>query len=285
MQTSSLSPPDILVAYAKKALQVHAQTNCLTEVMIASAQNWAITANRSGPLAGVPVSLKDLVGVKGWDSSMGYSALVGKPVAADGALVRLLRDAGAVPFVKTNLPMTMLSLESTNDVFGSTENPHKKGFSAGGSSSGEVALLASGGARIGIGTDVAGSVRAPSHYSGVYAIKSSMHRFLKQGSASSMPGQEGIPATHSPMARTLEDLETFWRAVFQMKPWNYDYSVTKFSEHKKCFWANDNRCLEFRGERSNFPKIALSGGVSCGMMVRLLYGTQPQHNDVCAQGS
>ncbi|OJA10625.1 hypothetical protein AZE42_05697 [Rhizopogon vesiculosus] len=241
VQTSSLSPSDILVAYSKKALQAHAQTNCLTEVMIASAENWAITANRSGPLAGVPVSLKDLVSVKGWDSSMGYSALVGKPMAADGALVRLLRDAGAVPYVKTNVPMTMLSLESTNDVFGSTENPHKKGYSAGGSSSGEVALLALGAARLGVGTDVAGSVRAPAHYSGVYSIKASMYRFLKQGSASSMPGQEGIPATHSPMTKTLEDLETFWRAVFQMKPWNYDYSVTKIFFECECYWANGNR--------------------------------------------
>ncbi|KAG1867289.1 amidase signature enzyme [Suillus subalutaceus] len=207
VQTSSL-----------KALQAHAQTNCLTEVMIASAENWAKTANRSGPLAGVPVSLKDLVSVKGWDSSMGYSALVGKPMAADGALVRLLRDAGAVPYVKTN---------STNDVFGSTDNPHKKGYTSGGSSAGEAVLLALGAARLAIGTDVAGSVRAPAHFSGVYSIKSSMYRFLKQGSASSMPGQEGVPATHSPMTRTLEDLETFWRAVFQMKPWNYDYSVLR----------------------------------------------------------
>lgn len=227
VQTSSLSPSAILVAYSKKALQAHAQTNCLTEVMIASAENWASTANRSGPLAGVPVSLKDLVSVKGWDSSMGYSALVGKPMAADGALVRLLRDAGAVPYVKTNVPMTMLSLESTNDVFGSTDNPHKKGYTSGGSSSGEAVLLALGAARLAIGTDVAGSVRAPAHFSGVYSIKSSMYRFLKQGSASSMPGQEGVPATHSPMTRTLEDLETFWRAVFQMKPWDYDYSVLR----------------------------------------------------------
>lgn len=255
--------------------------------MIASAENWANTANRSGPLAGVPVSLKDLVSVKGWDSSMGYSALVGKPMAADGALVRLLRDAGAVPYVKTNVPMTMLSLESTNDVFGSTENPHKKGYSSGGSSAGEVALLALGAARLGVGTDVAGSVRAPAHYSGVYSIKSSMYRFLKQGSASSMPGQEGIPATHSPMTRTLEDLETFWRAVFQMKPWDYDYSVIIFSQYE-CYRADGNRYSEFRGETSNFRKIAPSGGVSFGMMVRrvsLCDSTHHKLKHVCTQES
>ncbi|KAH7904205.1 amidase signature enzyme [Hygrophoropsis aurantiaca] len=225
VQTSSLSPPDILTAYAKQALRAHAQTNCLTEILIASAETWARTAVRSGPLAGVPVSLKDMVAVKGFDACIGYSAWVGKPMAADGALIRLLRDAGAVPFVKTNVPVTLLSFESSNAVFGVTENPHKKGFSPGGSSGGEGALLALGGSRIGIGTDVAGSVRAPSHYSGVYAVKASLGRFIKAGSASSMPGQEGIPATHSPMARSLDDLETFWRAVFEMKPWEYDPSV------------------------------------------------------------
>ncbi|KAF9236038.1 amidase signature enzyme [Melanogaster broomeanus] len=225
VQTSSLHPSDVLTAYAKRALQAHAQTNCLTEIMIAPAERWARDATRSGPLAGVPVSLKDLLAVKGYDSCIGYSALSGKPLNCDGALIRLLRDAGAVPYVKTNVPLTMLSFEATNDVFGVTENPHKKGYSSGGSSGGESALLALGGSRIGVGTDVAGSVRAPSHYSGVYAIKSSMHRFLKAGSVSSIPGQEGVPATHSPMAKTLEDLETFWRAVFQMKPWEYDYSV------------------------------------------------------------
>lgn len=229
VQTASLNPSDVLTAYAKRALQAHTQTNCLTEIMIEPAQKWARGTMRSGPLAGVPVSLKDMLAVKGYDSSMGYSAMTGKPMSYDGALVRLLRHAGAIPFVKTNVPLTMLSFEAANDVFGTTENPHKKGYSPGGSSGGESALLALGGSGIGVGTDVAGSVRAPSHYSGVFAIKASMHRFIKTGSVTSMPGQEGVPATHSPMAKTLEDLETFWRAVFQMKPWEYDHSVSILS--------------------------------------------------------
>ncbi|KAL4073524.1 amidase signature enzyme [Scleroderma citrinum] len=227
VQTSSLSPSEVITAYVKKALQASAQTNCLTEVMITEAEKWARTTTRSGPLAGVPVSLKDMIGVKGFDSSMGFSAFTRRPMPCDSALVRLLRVAGAIPYVKTNVPITMLSFEASNDVFGTTENPHKKGYSPGGSSGGESALLALGGSRIGVGTDVAGSVRVPSHWSGVFAIKSSTHRFPKTGSAATIPGQEGVPSTHSPMARSLEDLETFWRAVFQMKPWEYDHSPEK----------------------------------------------------------
>lgn len=225
VQTSSLSPVDVLLAYGKRTIQAQAQTNCLTEVMIGEAEKWAHTAIRSGPLAGVPVSLKDMMAVKGYDSSLGYSAFTNAPVSNDAPIVRLLHDAGAIPYVKTNVPITLFSYESANDVFGVTENPHKKGYSPGGSSGGESALLAFGGSRIGIGSDVGGSVRVPAHYSGIYAIKSSTQRFPKSGNAAPGPGQDGIVGSHSPMAKTLEDLETFWRAVLQMKPWEYDHSV------------------------------------------------------------
>jgi Asp-tRNA(Asn)/Glu-tRNA(Gln) amidotransferase A subunit family amidase len=225
VHNGTIDPLDMLVAYGKNALKAHKETNCLTEVMISSAETWAKECARLGPLAGMPVSLKDTVGVKGWDSSIGYSSWVNMPIQKDSALVKLLFDAGAVPFVKTSVPITLLSFESTSDVFGVTKNPHQKAHSPGGSSGGEGALLAYGGSRIGIGTDVAGSVRCPAHYSGIYTIKASMHRFLKTGSGTSMPGQEGVPAVYSPMARTLEDLETFWKAIFSMKPWTYDHSV------------------------------------------------------------
>ena len=165
------------------------------------------------------------VGIQGYDACIGYSAWVGKPFAKDSPLVQLLRDAGAVPFVKTNVPITLLSFESYSDVFGRTTNPYKKTHSPGGSTGGEAALLAYGGSRIGIGTDIAGSVRIPSHYSGVYTVKSSVGRFLKAGNNTSIPGQEGVAGVYSPMARTLEDLEYFWKAIMSMSPWKYDPSV------------------------------------------------------------
>lgn len=150
-------------------------------------------------------------------------------------LFRLSRYFMISPFVKlnvfnngslkTNIPITLLAFESSNDVWGRTTNPHNKNFSPGGSTGGEAALLAYGGSRLGIGTDVAGSVRVPAHYSGIYTIKCSAYRFPKSGGVSGMPGQEGIPPIYAPMTRTLEDLETFWKAVVSMKPWEYDPSV------------------------------------------------------------
>jgi Asp-tRNA(Asn)/Glu-tRNA(Gln) amidotransferase A subunit family amidase len=218
---------DILRAYGKVAVKAHEKTNCVTEVMIKDAEGWIESGgiNLKGPLAGIPVSLKDSIHVGGFDTSVGYSRNTGQAQLADGAVVRMLKDAGAVPFVKTALPITLLSFESTNDVWGQCKNPHNTDYSPGGSTGGEGALLAFGGSRIGIGSDVAGSVRAPAHFSGCYSLRCSIGRWPKFGVNTSMPGQEGIPSVFSPMARTLTDLTYFTRSIIQMQPWKYDQSV------------------------------------------------------------
>ncbi|KAF5349275.1 hypothetical protein D9756_009431 [Leucocoprinus leucothites] len=255
VQSGRLNPVDILSTYTRKAIRAHVDTNCLTEILLTSAKLYAQECNKQGPLAGAPVSLKDTVSVQGYDSCIGYSSWVGRPAKKDSPLVRLLRDAGAVPFVKTNIPVTLLSFESANDVFGRTTNPHKNTHSPGGSTGGEAALLAYGGSRIGIGTDVAGSVRVPAHYSGIYSIKASVGRFPKIGNATSMPGQEGIPPVYSPMARTLEDLEYFWKAVVSMEPWKYDYSCLRMAW--KPYNVPTNRPLRWGVMRSDgFVRIS-----------------------------
>ncbi|KAK0509101.1 hypothetical protein JMJ35_008472 [Cladonia borealis] len=221
-----LKPVNILRTYGKVAVKAHEKTNCLTEVMLPEAETWAEKEiNLEGPLAGIPVSLKDSIVVKGFDVSVGYSCNTGKPYAEDGSLVKILKAAGAIPYVKTNLPTTLLSFESSNDVWGRCLNPHNPHYSPGGSTGGESALLAYGGGRIGIGSDVAGSVRAPAHFSGIYSLRCSTGRWPKMGMNTSMPGQEGIPSVFSPMARTREDLVYFSRSLIGMKPWKWDHTV------------------------------------------------------------
>ena len=118
----------------------------------------------------------------------------------------------------------MLSFESASGLWGHCLNPHGLGYSPGGSTGGEAALLAQGG-RIGLGTDVAGSVRVPAAWSGIYSLRCSTGRWPKTGASTSMAGQEGIPSVFSPMARTLNDLTYFSRALIGMQPWKYDTTV------------------------------------------------------------
>lgn len=226
MQTGTTAPLSLLHTYGRVALRAHARTNCLTEILLPSAEKWIAdgSVNLSGPLAGIPVSLKDTVVVGGYDATVGYSSFVGNAAAKDGGMVRLLKDLGAVPYVKTNLPITLLSFESTNDVWGRCTNPHNKEYSPGGSTGGEAALLAMGG-RIGVGSDVAGSVRVPAHFSGCYSLRCSTGRWPKAGICTSMPGQEGVPSVYSPMARTMNDLGYFTRVVLAAGAWRYDHTV------------------------------------------------------------
>jgi len=94
-----LSPVDILRTYGKVAVKAHEKTNCVTEVMIPEAEEWAEKeVDLKGPLAGIPVSLKDSVAVRGYDVSVGTSCNVGKPYTADGPMVRLFKDAGRLCF-------------------------------------------------------------------------------------------------------------------------------------------------------------------------------------------
>ncbi|OQE27060.1 hypothetical protein PENFLA_c006G10839 [Penicillium flavigenum] len=229
VQDSAVSPLDILRTYGKVAKRAQERTNCITEVMLPEAESWLESEiNLKGPLAGIPVSLKDSINVKGFDTSVGYASLAGDRVLEDGPMVKLLKDAGAVPYVKTALPITLLSFESSNGLWGQCRNPHVPAYSPGGSTGGEAALLAQGG-RIGIGSDVAGSVRVPAAWSGIYSLRCSTGRWPKGGVNTSMPGQEGVPSVFSPMARTLEDLTYFTRAIIRMEPWKYEHSVHPIS--------------------------------------------------------
>ncbi|KAK8016909.1 amidase protein [Apiospora rasikravindrae] len=228
IEDGSINPKHVLRTYGKVALKAHEKTNCLTEIMISEAEA-SLDKGRcviGGLLNGIPVSLKDSIDVGGFDTTVGYSSFVGnkQPPDEDGPMVQMLKDMGAVPYVKTNLPTTLLSFESTNDVWGRSTNPHNSNYSPGGSTGGEAALLALGG-RIGIGSDVAGSVRVPAHFSGIYSLRCSTGRWPKAGVKTSMPGQEGVPSVFSPMARTLGDLRYFVQAMIEMKPWVYDHSV------------------------------------------------------------
>lgn len=235
VKSSELDPTDLLNAYGKRIYEAHKLCNPVTEILSKRAYGeWApqIKAivqsgnpEKAGPLAGFPVSLKDTICVEGYDSCIGYTRYTNKPAQKDAVLLKILLAAGAIPFVKTNVPLTLLSFESYNDIWGTTSNPYSPKHVPGGSTGGEAALLAVGGSRIGVGTDVAGSVRVPAHFSGIYSLKCSTGRFPRTGNTTSMPGQEGIPAVYSPMARTLPDLTYFLKSIVDTKPWTMDYSV------------------------------------------------------------
>jgi Asp-tRNA(Asn)/Glu-tRNA(Gln) amidotransferase A subunit family amidase len=96
VKSGDTAPLDVLCAYGKAALKSHERTNCLTEVLLKDAEGWLERGeiNLKGPLAGMPVSLKDSIVVGGVDTTVGFSKYVGMPAEEDGVMVKLLKEAG-----------------------------------------------------------------------------------------------------------------------------------------------------------------------------------------------
>lgn len=115
---------------------------------------FAETGKPVGPLHGLPISLKDNINVKNVDSTVGFATHVDDPAAADAMLVEILAEAGAVFYVKTNVPTAMMIAESVNNVFGRTLNPRHRQTTSGGSSGGESALIVMKGSPVGVGSDI-----------------------------------------------------------------------------------------------------------------------------------
>lgn len=107
-----------------------------------------------GPFHGLPISIKDNFNIIGKDSTIGMTSLANKPATYNSTLIDLILGAGAVLYVKTNVPTAVMLAETVNNVLGRTVNPLNRNLTSGGSSGGESALLAFGGSRIGVGSDI-----------------------------------------------------------------------------------------------------------------------------------
>ncbi|KAJ3375021.1 hypothetical protein GGF31_005743 [Allomyces arbusculus] len=210
-----------VLAYGRRLLAAHAQTNCLTDVFLEEAlararhldAEYQATGKPVGKLHGLPISVKDMFCVAGSDATLGYSAFIDQPSASNALMVDILLREGAIIIAKTNVPQMMLSFECSNPVIGRTVNPHNPKFTSGGSSGGEGALLALRGAAIGVGTDIGGSLRLPAHFCGIYSLKPSAGRVPMAGNFSVKAGAENLISVAGPMANSVDDLQLFCESV------------------------------------------------------------------------
>ena len=127
-----------------------------------------------GPLHGVPCTVKENIDVAGTPTTQGVLALSEAVASVDAPTVARMRAAGAIPFARTNLPDLGLRIHTHSSLHGLTRNPWNPHVTAGGSSGGEAAALASGMSPIGLGNDIGGSLRNPAHCCGIASIKPSV---------------------------------------------------------------------------------------------------------------
>ena len=177
---------------------------------------------------------------------MGFVAWIDKVDQENSVIVTMLERAGAVFYVKTSVPQSLMVCEAINNVFGRTTNPLNKNWSCGGSTGGEGAIVGFRGSVMGVGTDigmlpwiiylftlsrhnaddcVGGSIRVPAAFNNHYGIRPSHGRLPYAKMANSMEGQETIHSVVGPMCHSIEDMRLFMTAVLKEQPWDYDSKV------------------------------------------------------------
>lgn len=233
MSKGELKSVDVVTAFCKRAAIAQQCVNCLTEIMFDEALAKARECDEYlekegkpiGPLHGLPISLKDSFNVKGVQATLGYVSFIARPPSAtNSVIVDILSSAGAVFYCKTNLPQSMMTADSHNNVFGRTLNPYNLSHTAGGSTGGEAALLAMKGSVLGVTTDVAGSNRIPALCCGLSSIKPTASRVPFAGGVP--PGRFGSPSpilpVIGPCGRSVRDYELFLKTVIDTQPWLLD---------------------------------------------------------------
>jgi len=178
----------------------------------------AAKSQKLGPLHGVPISMKSSIDVAGFPCECGSRLRQNHVASEDAPLVARLRAAGAIILGNTNVPEFLMAWETDNLLHGRTNSPWDFERTPGGSSGGEAAAIASGCSAGGIGSDGGGSIRVPTHYSGICGLKPTPGRVPSTGHFPGSAGPFAQLGVVGPMARTVRDLERLFEVVAGPNP-------------------------------------------------------------------
>ena len=192
IRSGQTSSREVVESHLARIESVNGAVNAVVEVRPDEVRAEADAADASlksgaplGALHGVPFSVKTNLDVAGYATSEGSFAKKDVVASADAPIVEKMRDAGAVVLARTNMPDLGLRINAESSLYGSTHNPWRHGRTAGGSSGGEAAAIASGMSPIGLGNDIGGSLRNPAYCCGIASIKPTRGR-VAQGNPSAV---------------------------------------------------------------------------------------------------
>ena len=229
-----LSSAEVVDAHLARIDAVNPALNAVVRVLADEARAAAVKADQRlasgetiGPLHGVPFTVKENIDMAGLPTTWGVPALAEAVVPVDAPVVERMRAAGAIPIARTNLPDMALRVHTDSSLHGLTRNPWHPGRTAGGSSGGEAAALASGMSPIGLGNDIGGSLRNPANACGIASIRPSAGRVPDAGY---VPAEDRLLAVQlmnvqGPMARRVADVRLGLRVLMgahPRDPWSID---------------------------------------------------------------
>ncbi|EHY52325.1 Acetamidase [Exophiala dermatitidis] len=233
LASGELSSVDVTTAFLRRAGIAQKLTNCVTEVLPHSAIQRAkylddyLAEHKKpiGPLHGLPISVKEHIGIKGLGHNGGFVGWWDRVAPEDAHILQLFQNAGCVLYVRTTQPQCLMHLETANNLYGTTVNPYNRNLTPGGSSGGEGALIALKGSPLGIGTDIGGSIRSPAANCGIWGFRPSSYRLPLGGLTAPMAGQEQIVPVIGPMSASFEGCHIFMKTLIDQQPWLDDPSL------------------------------------------------------------
>jgi len=214
VQRGEVTAVEVVDAHLDRIARRNPGLGALTVVFAEQAREAASLVDRAraagedvGPLAGVPISVKENIDLTWSATTNGWRGMAEAVPARDATIVRRLREAGAVPVARGNMPDFGMRWDTDNDLFGRTRNPWNPQRSAGGSSGGDAVSVATGMSAIGLGNDFGGSLRLPAYAAGVVGLRPSRGR-VPRAAVTGYPVALTLQefSVNGPMARSVDDV-------------------------------------------------------------------------------
>ena len=220
IRQKKVSPVEVAKASLRRIAQLNPKLNAFIHVdedrVLCAARDSETALMRgeiSGPLHGVPMSVKNSVEVAGYLNDAGTNLRKGIVAAKDAPVVSRLKSAGAIILGVTNTPEMLMAWETDNLIHGRTNNPWDITRTPGGSSGGESAAISAGCSVGGIGSDGGGSIRVPAHFTGICGLKPTPGRIPSTGHFPGSAGPFALIGVVGPLARTVQDVTTMFEII------------------------------------------------------------------------
>lgn len=217
LEQRKISPLELAEEHIRQIERLNPALNAIIDFDAERVRSQARQAG-SGKLAGLPLTIKSSIPVKGHPCEIGSVLNRGSIAEFDAEAVARLRDHGAVFLGATNCPEFLMAYETDNLLYGKTRNPWDLSRSAGGSSGGEAAAIAAGLSAGGLGSDSGGSVREPAHFCGICALKPTPGRVPGRGHQPPCVGPFSILGAVGPMGRTVADVSLLFNLLAGQDP-------------------------------------------------------------------
>jgi Asp-tRNA(Asn)/Glu-tRNA(Gln) amidotransferase A subunit family amidase len=225
LRTEKISPLELAEEHVREIDRLNPRLNAIVHWTDVDAERIRMQARAMmtapqprGPLYGLPMTIKSSIEVSGLHCEVGSVLRRGMMAAQDAVVVTRVRQAGANILGTTNCPEFLMAYETDNRLHGQTSNPWNLDFTAGGSSGGESAAIASGMSAAGLGSDSGGSVRTPAHFTGICSLKPTPGRIPTFGHVPACVGPFSVLGAIGPMARTMQDVRLMFETLCPPDP-------------------------------------------------------------------